>query len=209
MPAKARYPKPAPALFKTWRRETPLAMTAVFVCAYDILNQQAARGVAGDHGRPPIAALQQAISVVDTQTSLGVGAGGMAIITVVDQERPYLFLEEHNGFGVEPTIGPGRPGGDERHRSRHQQHPEERHLNNYPSFESSCVGSGKGTIDGEIGRGWPHRATELVRIAGDHFALGDRAQGQMACWLVEFLRKCTEPSHISTFAPPGCQLVIG
>ncbi len=36
MPARARYPQPVPALFKTWRRETPLPMTADSARVHDM-----------------------------------------------------------------------------------------------------------------------------------------------------------------------------
>ncbi len=73
------------------------------------LNQQAVLGVAGDDGRPAIAALEQAIAVVDAQPALGVGAGRMAVVAVVDQERPDFFLEELDRI-PRRSDDSGRPG---------------------------------------------------------------------------------------------------
>ena len=62
----------------------------------DRLEEQALLGLAGDDGRPAVAALEQAVAVIDAQAALGVGVGGVAGVAVADQERPDLLLEERH-----------------------------------------------------------------------------------------------------------------
>ena len=60
----------------------------------DGLEEQALFGLARDDGRPAVAAVDQAVAVVDPQAALGVGVGRMAGVAVVHQHRPDLLLEE-------------------------------------------------------------------------------------------------------------------
>jgi hypothetical protein len=81
-------------------------------------DQEALGGLAGDDGRAVVAPLEQAVAVVDPELALGVGLGGVAVVAVVDQERPDLLLEELDGLRVVGRggyRGPGR-GGERRHR---------------------------------------------------------------------------------------------
>ena len=54
-------------------------------------------GWPGTTAGPLLAALDQAVAVIDAQAALGVGVGGMAVVAVVDQHRPDLLLEELHG----------------------------------------------------------------------------------------------------------------
>ena len=58
------------------------------------LQQQALRRVAGHDGRAVVAAVEQAVAVVDAQAALGVCVGRVADVAMIDEDRPDLFLEE-------------------------------------------------------------------------------------------------------------------
>ncbi len=72
-------------------REPFLRWHLEVVAVLDSLDQQAFfSGMTGDDGRAGIAPLEQAVAVIDG-LALGVGVGGVTVVTIVDQQGRTLF----------------------------------------------------------------------------------------------------------------------
>ena len=73
----------------------------------------------GTTAGPPLAALEQAVAVVDAQAALGVGVGGMAVVAVVDQDGRTFFSKNSTvaASGVGGLAPPPPPATAQRGRS--------------------------------------------------------------------------------------------
>src|SRR5262249_19471631 len=58
------------------------------------LKEQALFRPPRDDCRPTVAALEQAVTVIDAQAAAGIRVGGVAVVAVVHQQRANLLLEE-------------------------------------------------------------------------------------------------------------------
>ena len=102
----------------------------------DRLDDERLRRITSHEGRAGVAPLQHARLRVEQQAPLLVGVGGVAVVAVVDEDRPDLRLEERDGIGTgggRRLLGP--------HTGRHDRHRRARHHcgQDWPTPRPGCV----------------------------------------------------------------------